>query len=112
MVDVSRVARKMASECPAMQARQVSRVLAKTFDAAFRPLGLQSSQLPVLIGVALSGEAGASIGSLARAVVIDPTTLTRTVRPLERAGLIRVARSPNDARARVILLTRSGERMI
>ncbi|HEX8954198.1 MAG TPA: MarR family winged helix-turn-helix transcriptional regulator, partial [Polyangia bacterium] len=40
------------------------------------------------------------------------TTLTRNVVPLEKAGLLRVARSANDARARVVLLTRAGERMI
>lgn len=45
-------------------------------------------------------------------MVIDPTTLTRNIRPLEKAGLLRVARSPEDKRVRVVYLTRSGERMI
>lgn len=109
---VSQMARKMAGECPAMRARQASRALGRIFDDALRPLGLQLSQLPLLCAAAMSGEAGASIGALARAMVIDPTTLTRNIRPLEKAGLLRVARLPADRRVRVVLLTRSGERMI
>lgn len=102
----------MATECPAMRARQASRVLGKIFDDALRPLGLQVSQLPLLCAAAIAGEAGASITALARGIVIDPTTLTRNIRPLEKAGLLRVARSPQDKRTRMVILTRSGERMI
>jgi DNA-binding MarR family transcriptional regulator len=50
--------------------------------------------------------------ALAQALVIDPTTLSRNVRPLEKAGLLRVARSPNDRRARVLFLAAAGERTI
>lgn len=111
-VNASQIARTMATECPAMRARQASRALGKIFDEALRPLGLQLSQLPLLCAAAMAGEAGASIGALARGIVIDPTTLTRNVRPLEKAGLLRVARSPQDKRTRMVFLTRSGERMI
>ena len=108
----SQMAWKMANECPAMRARQASRALARFFDNALRPFGLQPSQLPLLCAAAMSGDAGASISALARGMVIDPTTLTRNIRPLEKAGLLRVARSPEDKRVRVVYLTRSGERMI
>jgi DNA-binding MarR family transcriptional regulator len=47
-----------------------------------------------------------------QAVLMDRTTLTRSIRPLERAGLLRVARSPQDARTKIVVITRSGERMI
>lgn len=95
-----------------MRARQASRALGRIFDEALRPLGLQLTQLPLLCAAAMAGEAGASIGALARGIVIDPTTLTRSIRPLEKAGLLRVARSPQDGRTRMVFLTRSGERMI
>jgi DNA-binding MarR family transcriptional regulator len=105
-------AQKMSKECPAMKARQAARVFGKFFDDAFRPLGLQLSQLPLLCAVGLFGEEGASITKLARGMLIDPTTLTRNIRPLESAGLLRVARSPDDRRSRVVFLTRAGERML
>jgi DNA-binding MarR family transcriptional regulator len=79
------------------------------YDDELRPSGLQVSQLPVLVALAIFGERGASMNALAEALVMDRTTLTRSIRPLEKDGLLRVARSPRDARARVVLLTRSGE---
>ena len=111
-MDYTRAARKMAHECPAMKMRQATRIMGAYFDEALRPLGLQLSQLPLLCAAALHGEEGASMSQLARVLVLDPTTLTRNVRPLERTGLLRVARSPHDARARVVFLTPAGQRMI
>jgi DNA-binding MarR family transcriptional regulator len=102
----------MATECPGFRLRQAARVFTKIYDDAYRPLRLQMSQLPVLAALAIFGESGATMTSLADAIVMDPTTLSRNVRPLEKMGLVRVARSPDDARARVVLLTRAGERAL
>jgi DNA-binding MarR family transcriptional regulator len=112
VADFSRFARKMAKECPALRIRQASRVLAKLYDDKLTPLGLHSSQLPVLAAAALFGDSGATMSKLAQAVLMDRTTLTRSIRPLERAGLLRVARSPEDARTKIVVITRAGERMI
>jgi DNA-binding MarR family transcriptional regulator len=112
MADFSRAARRIAQECPALGIRKVSRMITRVYDAALRSLGLQSSQLSVLVAVAMFGENGATISALADRLVMDRTTLTRNVRPLEKAGLLRVSRSPEDARARVLTLTRAGERML
>jgi DNA-binding MarR family transcriptional regulator len=43
---------------------------------------------------------------------MERTTVTRNIQPLEKAGLLRVARTPDDARARVLTLTSTGERLI
>src|SRR5215470_14441130 len=99
-----RLARTMAVECPALRVRQASRVLAKLFDDALAPFGLLSSQLPVLAAAALFGDSGATMSKLAKALLMDRTTLTRSIRPLERAGLLRVARSPDDARTKIIVI--------
>jgi DNA-binding MarR family transcriptional regulator len=112
MAGFSQLARKMAAECPALRVRQASRVLAKLYDDELAPFGLHESQLPVLAAAALFGDSGATMGKLAQVLVIDRTTLTRGIRPLERAGLLRVARSPEDARTKIVVITRAGERMI
>jgi DNA-binding MarR family transcriptional regulator len=102
----------MATECPGFRVRQASRVLSKLYDDELRQFGLQHSQLPVLTAAAIFGEEGAPMRALAQALVMDPTTLSRSVRPLEKAGLIRVARSPSDRRSRVLVLTAAGRRAI
>jgi DNA-binding MarR family transcriptional regulator len=112
MPEVLQLARAMASECPALRVRQASRTLARCFDAELAKFGVLSSQLPVLAATALFGDAGAPMSRLATALLMDRTTLTRSIRPLERAGLLRVARSPTDARTKIVVITRSGERMI
>ncbi|MEH2498183.1 DNA-binding MarR family transcriptional regulator [Bradyrhizobium sp. AZCC 1678] len=112
MGNFSQLARQMAEECPALRVRQASRVLAKLYDDELAPFGLHSSQLPVLAAAALFGDSGATMSRLAQAVLMDRTTLTRSILPLERAGLLRVARSPEDARTKVVVITRAGERTI
>ena len=102
----------MSAECPALRVRQASRVLAKHFDDELAPFGLLSSQLPILAAIAMLGDSGVTMGRLAEALLIDRTTLTRSIRPLERAGLLRVARSLKDARTKVVVITRAGERRI
>jgi DNA-binding MarR family transcriptional regulator len=112
MADFSQLARKIAKECPGMRIRQASRLLTRVYDESLRPLSIQESQLSVICAVAIFGENGATMGALADALVMDRTTLTRNVVPLEKAGLLRVARSAEDARTRLIVLTKAGERMI
>jgi DNA-binding MarR family transcriptional regulator len=112
MLDHVRAAKRISQECACMRVRQASRVLSKIYDAELRSTGLQESQLSVLVAIAHFGEEGAAIGSLARVLRMDRTTLTRNLGPLEKAGLVRVARSPDDARTRNVLLSRAGERMI
>src|SRR5262245_51551132 len=112
MEELTRMARNVARECAALRIREPSRILTRVYDAALRPVGLQSSQLSVLVAVAMFGENGANVGPLAKRLVMDRTTMSRNIQPLEKAGLVRVSRSPEDARARIVTLTRAGERTI
>jgi DNA-binding MarR family transcriptional regulator len=112
MLDHVRAAARISRECTCMRVRQASRVLTKIYDTELRPTGLQESQVSVLVAIARFGERGATIGNLAGALKMDRTTVTRNLGPLEKSGLVRVARSPDDARVRTILLSRAGEAMI
>jgi DNA-binding MarR family transcriptional regulator len=105
-------ARKIALECTCMRVRQVSRTVSRIYDENLRRAGLHISQVTVLVAVARFGEGGTGIGRLAQVLGMDRTTLTRNLLPLEKAGLLRVARDPTDARARIVLLTKAGERAI
>jgi DNA-binding MarR family transcriptional regulator len=108
----AQAARAIAAECTCIRARQAARALTKLYDEALRPAGIQTSQVSVLVAVAHFGEAGASIHALADVLGMDRSTLSRNLRPLEKLGLLRVARSPEDARLRLVLLTKQGERVI
>ena len=106
------LARKMVDVCPGMRIGRATRVLARVFNDEFRALGLQTSQHAVLTFVALAGPAGATIGTLADALLLDRTTLTRNLRPLQKAGYLSLTRSPKDARVQIVALTKKGEKTI
>jgi DNA-binding MarR family transcriptional regulator len=102
----------MADECLCFRARRVSRTLTRLYDEALRPLGIQATQLTLLNAIAMCGGHGAPMRRLANILAMDGTTLTRNVRPLEKAGLVRIVRPPSDRRVRVVRLTPEGERLI
>ncbi|WP_438022045.1 MarR family winged helix-turn-helix transcriptional regulator [Sorangium sp. So ce233] len=112
MADFSSAARTIASQCALVRVRRASRALTRLYDDSLRPLGLQATQLTMLVAVATCGDQGVRLSALADGLVMDRTTLTRNLLPLEKAGLLRVARAPDDARVRLIFLTRQGERAI
>lgn len=112
MAKYEELARKMVAECPAMRVARTTRVLARVFNDEFRAIGLQTSQHGVLTFVALAGKDGATIGTLADALLLDRTTLTRNLRPLQKAGYLTITRSPKDARVQIVSLTKQGEKTI
>jgi DNA-binding MarR family transcriptional regulator len=112
MIRFSEAAQQISSRCHANEVRKAARALSKIYDGELKPTGLLVSQLTVLAAVARFGERGAPMGKIARILVLDATTMTRNLRPLEVDGLLRVARSPEDARVRCVFLTRAGERKI
>lgn len=103
---------RMADECLCFRARKVSRALTRMYDEQLRPLGIQATQLTLLNAVALGGEVGASMSRLADVLAMDPTTLSRNLRPLEREGLLEILRAPNDRRVRLARLTEEGSRRV
>ena len=101
----------MAAECLCFRARRVSRALTRVYDDALRPLGVQATQLTLLNAVSLCGDR-ATMARLAGILAMDATTLSRNLRPLERAGWVRIARLPSDGRVRLASLTGAGERVV
>ena len=53
-----------------------------------------------------------TINALAKEMVMDRTTLGRNALPLERDGLIKIEPSATDGRAKVLLLTKIGEKRL
>lgn len=95
----------MLSECACLNVRKAARVVTQRYDDALRPAGVRSTQLPLLATAALRGRINLAV--LADEVVIDRTTLSRTLALLERKGWIRVSQGA-DRRTRDVRLTQRG----
>ena len=88
---------------------QAHYALASELVAAFEPLGVSSRGYKVL-AAATDGERTQK--ELADLVGLDKTTMVVTVDELEAAGLAERRPSKTDRRARVITVTKAGERKV
>jgi DNA-binding MarR family transcriptional regulator len=96
--------------CLCLHVQRASRALARRFDDAFRPLGLTNGQFSLLMSLNRPEPAG--MAAVAAVLAMDQTTLTAALKPLKRRGLLRIAISPLDRRARLITLTAKGRRLM
>lgn len=91
--------------CPVFNVRAASRLLTQLFDDTLKPSGLQITQLSILVGITTSENP--TINQLAKILVMDRTTLTRGLKPLEKIGLIKIKKG-NDRRTTLLEVTPKG----
>jgi len=102
---VDRTALDLLTSCTCQNLRQTTRVVTQYYEQALEPTGLKITQLPVLAAAATMGPV--TMSELAESLVMDRTTLTRNLQPLERAGLVRIMPG-EDKRARMVTATHKG----
>jgi DNA-binding MarR family transcriptional regulator len=77
-------------------------------DALVRPLGLTSARWQVLGAVAMS-PVPLPIAHLARNKGLSRQAMQRLANEMEKDGLVRFAQNPHHERAKLLLMTESGE---
>ena len=95
-----------SQECNCLALRQATRHVTQFYDRCLAPSGLRTTQLSILARLKRLGPL--TINTLAHELVMDRTTLGRTMLPLERDGLIRIEDGPVDRRSKELHLTRAG----
>lgn len=100
------VAPHVRDTCLCLHLQQAARALARRFDDAFRPLGLTSGQLSLLMSLHRQEPPG--ISEVAAVLAMDRTTLTAALKPLQRRALVEVRTDPADRRGRLLVLTPAG----
>ena len=96
--------------CPCLKLRRAARMSTQVFDDRLQQVGLTIGQFGILAqvyGSSLS-RPPLTMKELSSAIGMDPTTLNRTLKPLEGAGFVTVAPDPRDGRARCVTLTSAG----
>ena len=92
-------------ECAYAKLRRLTRCVAQQFDAQLAPAGVKATQLVLLSAVVRLQPVRP--GELAQAMGLDPSTLTRNLRPLLAAGWVELGAGA-DARSRTIRITAAG----
>lgn len=93
-------------ECNCLALRQAARHVTQFYDKCLAPTGLRTTQFSILAKLKRLGPL--TINALARDLVMDRTTLGRTMLPLERDGLITIEDGPSDRRSKELHLTKAG----
>jgi DNA-binding MarR family transcriptional regulator len=92
--------------CNCLALRQAARHLTQFYDQFTAPLGLRSTQYSILARLQRKG--AMTINALAAELVMDRTTLGRSILPLQRDGLIAVGPGKSDRRSKELRLTAAG----
>lgn len=100
--------------CTCLGLRRVARMATQMFDAHLHSSGLTIGQFGILTRIYASSLSGPpmTMKELSSAIGMDPTTLNRTLKPLEAEKLVRIAPDARDRRARCIQLTASGQKRL
>ena len=100
------MASKNIERCVCATLRKATRSVTQLYDTKLRPSGLRATQFNILAEVYGAGEA--TVSRLAKLLVIDQTTMTRSLALLQSGGLIVVVPKP-DGRLKSVRLTKQGE---
>jgi DNA-binding MarR family transcriptional regulator len=95
--------------CASLNFRRAARAVTKLFDLAFDCDGIRSTQFTILVAVAKTQPT--SITALGDILMIDRTTLTRSLHLLRKDGLLTISERA-AMRQRFLRLTGKGERTL
>jgi DNA-binding MarR family transcriptional regulator len=99
----------LIDSCACTRLRTAARLMTRAYDEALRPVGLTASQLAIQAAVDV-GEA-TSIAELAKRLEMDRTTLSRNLKPLEKARWLRLG-VEGWKRSKTVQLTTEGRQRL
>jgi Transcriptional regulators len=92
--------------CLCLHVQRAARALARRFDNALKPIGLNNGQFSLMMS--LNRPQPATMSSVVQLLAMDRTTLTAALKVLERRGLVVSTVDPQDRRGRLLKLTDEG----
>lgn len=98
------------NECSFLRLRKLARRVTQIYDHALAPSGLSTSQFSMLAHIWFFKNP--TVSQLGEQLVMDPSTVTRNLRPLADKGWITLAVSEADRRQREARLTEAGLEML
>ena len=96
--------------CLCLHVQRAARALARTFDTALKPVGLNNGQFSLMMS--LNRPQPATMKSVCDLLAMDRTTLTAALKVLQARGWIGSAVDPKDKRGRLLTLTQDGRAVL
>src|SRR5262249_32270014 len=101
--------RELIETCACTHVRTAARLMTRAYDEALRPAGVTASQLAILAAIDVAE--APSIAELSKRVAMDRTTLSRNLKPLEKARWIRLG-AEGWKRSKTIRVTAEGRQRL
>ena len=96
-------------DCTCFNLRKATRTVTQLFDEVMQPTGLRATQFTLLAAISSTGTI--AIRQLSEVLVMDRTTLTRNLKPLETGRLVKIVPG-EDRRIRNLTLTDKGRKTL
>jgi DNA-binding MarR family transcriptional regulator len=100
---------EVMNSCAMYHTRKAARAITALYDQSIAPCGIRATQFSALVAIAEAD--GAPVTEIAAELMMDRSTLTREMRTLEEAGLVRVTVGA-DRRSRIPTLTKKGSQTL
>lgn len=100
---------ELLAECACFDLRKAMRVVSRMYDDFLRDADINVTQFSLLR--LIRTENAVSVSTLSRYMVMDRTSITRALAPLQRNGLLDSCVG-SDRRARIVSLTRKGNKLV
>jgi DNA-binding MarR family transcriptional regulator len=95
--------------CASLNFRRTSRIVTRMYDTAMQESGVRSTQFAILVGIAKLQPV--AMGTLGKVLMLDSSTLTRSLRLLQKEGMIEISKRA-AMRQRFLKLTHSGQKAL
>jgi DNA-binding MarR family transcriptional regulator len=95
--------------CASLNFRRTSRIVTRMYDTAMQESGVRSTQFAILVGIAKLQPV--AMGTLANVLMLDSSTLTRSLRLLQKERMIEISKRA-AMRQRFLKLTHSGQKAL
>ena len=95
--------------CACLKLRKASRAITRYFNDALRPCGLQQTQMPILVTLAVHERI--SVTQLAKQLVMDTSSMTRSLKALTTPGFITLE-SGKGGHTQAVSLTPRGRTLL
>jgi DNA-binding MarR family transcriptional regulator len=95
--------------CASLNFRRTARAVTRMYDTAMQESGVRSTQFALLVAIAKIQPV--AMGTLAEVLSIDRTTLTRSLRLLQKERMITISKR-SEKRQRFLQLTPAGEKAL
>ncbi len=93
-------------KCSCFNLRKATRAVTQYYDHCLEPAGIRATQFTLL--VSLASVSARTLTEMANSLVMDRTTLTRNLKPLEKLGFIHTI-DARDRRSKAYALTEHGK---